>query len=128
MGDPSDSDIRPDRATIELAMRVAEHKRGGERPGSYWHGAVDALAWTLGQSSLGPVSHTEGPVDLDGPARRLVRWEAEAAYACMTGLQRTELGMRYLTGVENTCMWVATGSGFAESLDRDWLRNHMGIQ
>ena len=118
MSDPSNSRVVPDRSTIELALRVAEKECAGVRPGSYWHGAAAALRWALGLRAVSPVSERHVVVDLDDAGRRPVRSEAETTYELMSGgTRRADVpGMRYLTGVENTCMWIVNGSGFAHPL------------
>jgi hypothetical protein len=129
MTDPSSSNVRPDRATVELALRVAEREVVGEPCQSYWHGAIDALRWALGHVDVAPVTRRLIRVDLEEPRRATVYGEAERTYECMRGGRlRVDVGLRYLTGVENTCAWVATGSGFAQPLDREWLREHLGVE
>lgn len=126
--DPSESGIPPDLATIELALRVAERQCNGEFPGSYWHGAAEALRWALGLRDMAPVSQEQQAADLHTPRRPVLRSEAEIAYEYMTGARRGDFGMRYLTGVENTCMWIVAGRGFAQTLDRDWLRQYLDLE
>jgi hypothetical protein len=45
MTDPSDSKTPPDRLTVELALRVAEHEAAKEVGRLYWRGAADSLRW-----------------------------------------------------------------------------------
>lgn len=108
----------PARPTVELALRVAEREAAKEVGRLYWRGAVDALLWALGHQVVAPVSSILVTVDLDEPRRATVMSEAEHAYHGMHGTRpNAELGLRYLTGVENTCMWIATGSGIGLTLD-----------
>ena len=125
---PPASPAPPDRATIELALRVAQREVAGLEP-DYWRGAVAVLRWALGHVDVAPVTGRPIRVDLDEPRRVTLNGEAERTYQCMHGGRlRVELGLSYLTGAENTCAWVATGSGFAHTLDRQWLREHLGVE
>jgi hypothetical protein len=133
--DPADNGVPPDRDLVERALRVARYERqlparsssvAGDR---YWTGAVEALRWCLGERGTGPVSGEVDSADLDEPRRRTIRQEALYTYECMRGDRRPSEGndMEYMTGVENTLMWVATGHGFAGVLDAGWLRQHYGL-
>jgi hypothetical protein len=134
-GDPSDNGVPPDRATIELALRVAQ-KRLTEPPASYdpgnmyWRGAAETLRWSLGQRGIAPVSERQVAANLDAPRRTAVNQEAQYAYECMRGDRRLpeDVSQGYLTGAENTLCWVAGGRGFAMPLDPSWLREHYGIR
>ena len=135
MSDPSDTGVPPNRATVELALRVAQ--REVRQPGPaydvanrYWQGAVEALQWVVGQRTATPASDQDARADLDHQRCPVVRREAVYAYECMNGQRRQGDGMdlRYLTGVENTLMWVVTGDGFAGPLDPQWLRENYGIE
>jgi hypothetical protein len=133
-GDLSDNGVPPDRPLVERALRVAIHESRQPRTSydpdtRYWIGATEALRWCRGERDTGPVSDEFDPVDLDEPQRRTIRREARYTYECMKGERRPPDGndMRYMTGVENTLMWVATGHGFAGVLDPDWLREHYGF-
>lgn len=127
MADSSDPRGLPDRDTIELALRLAEPELAG-REQDYWCGATSALRWALGQTDRAPASSHVVHVDLEDPRRVAVMSEAEHAYHGMyRRREREDLGLRYLTGVENTLMRVVTGSGFAKTVDLERLCESRGI-
>jgi hypothetical protein len=64
MTDKSPSVVLPDRATVELALRIAERKVQEESPGSYWHGAMAALQRALGLTGTTPIMLRRIAVDL----------------------------------------------------------------
>ena len=102
MTDPPGSRATPERAIVELALRVADHQRAAEPTRRYWIGTGDALRWTLGRIDVAPVSRGDEPVHLDDRWRRAVRAEAETADACTRGSLATDTDMDYLTGAEST--------------------------
>jgi hypothetical protein len=127
--DPSVSGVRPNRAMVRRALRVAQHRLANTSPQAldaweYWKAAVHSLRWSLGETVNSPLKEREIRVDLEA-SRRAVGEEAAHAYECMKGNARPPAHvetMGYLRGVENTLHWVTLGSGFGDSLSAESLR------